>query len=887
MKRFCLVTLAFCLFTLMSQATILLDETFDYDVDSALGSVEGWTTAGDIVTGSGRTINAMILSYSNSGGEYLLSSWGKSLKNNYETNKTGNVAGANYVSSHSFPKVSSGVVYLSFLYKPDGNQSQSNGEIMGFAYVNSESSMNVAARVISGKIEGTETFGNPYRLGLSYQNNTYQWSSKELSTANTNLIVLKYDFDHQEAKLFINPIVGTEEEPEADATNSNGYSRSNLNTLIFQNAGASKSNYYVGGVRVSTTWAEAVEAAGTMPTDVTLESINTNFNDGTWGEVATTSYTSGSYPSGIINNFELNAAGMQSGTKTYSLTKEKFTNRISLDKQANGGMVTLPTLASCKEVSFFVSPGGDNRQVKLQKYNFIRKVWLDIETYTCLQKDTCYLFSHEFNSGEPTRLRIVNLGSGGVYIWKIQTISMTPEVALERVSLNFGDATWATIGSTATTTTIEDVVFTSCSRSTSAGYYTTTGQVFTGRIQMASSSMIELPAVASAAAMEIDVAAGTANRSIKIQKYNYYTSDWQDVQTLTCALASTYYRFVVTLNSESATRLRIVNADGGSKYVLKITTFADMPTILDVPAIGAATNVGTKMFTASWAPVSGASGYRVFYRYLKADGKWSNKVQEVNGPAATSVAITSNLRPDTTFYYQVAAIGDGVTTIDSELSEEKSFTTLTDPKAEGETITYTRAVTAGRYGTICLPRGAADVSTSGAIFYMIAGKEVDGGDNVTNVVMEEVDALEAGKPYVFLPSTNEISLELTGEVAESATTINGLAGSFSVKTIAMDANNYILSNNMLYCANLKQYTVGEYRAYFRMNQMSVYDSSNPAAAPAHRCARMAVAPRGVATDMDMVKSQDMSGWYDLLGRRIDEPTAPGLYIRNGQKILVQ
>jgi hypothetical protein len=38
---------------------------------------------------------------------------------------------------------------------------------------------------------------------------------------------------------------------------------------MFRNQGASKSNYFVGGVRVSTTWAEAVAVKATTPSDPT------------------------------------------------------------------------------------------------------------------------------------------------------------------------------------------------------------------------------------------------------------------------------------------------------------------------------------------------------------------------------------------------------------------------------------------------------------------------------------------------------------------------------------------------------------------------------------------------------------------------------------------
>ena len=86
------------------------------------------------------------------------------------------------------------------------------------------------------------------------------WDTKPQSIEDTVLLVLKFQITETDtiASLFINPTIGTTEEPAADITDNKGAGRDKIDNIMFRNQGASKSNYYIGGVRVSTTWAEAV-----------------------------------------------------------------------------------------------------------------------------------------------------------------------------------------------------------------------------------------------------------------------------------------------------------------------------------------------------------------------------------------------------------------------------------------------------------------------------------------------------------------------------------------------------------------------------------------------------------------------------------------------------
>ncbi len=843
MKRRFSLFILLCLATFVS-ANVVLTEEFDYTAGTAIGDVDGWTTTGDLTSGEGRLVSDVVLNYSNAGGNYILSG-SKSLKHNYTSNKTGDKNGEQYLSYRSFTKVESGAVYLTYMYKPDGKQSQTNGELLGLTTGTSPS-----ARPWAGKLTSGDTSGETYRLGLTMRSGTSSdivWGSGEYSKDDVLLLVLKYDITNASASLFINPTLGTTDEPTADITDNNDNSpRTKIDAIMFRNQGASKSNYYVGGVRVSTSWAEAVEV---MPNIVGEAYIKTDFNDNTWGDITPTSsaYTLGAYPSSVINGFDLHGAYMLEGTKTCAETSEHFTNRIAVDKQSVQGAVTLPAVSNAEKIIVYASHGSSeqNKQLTLQKYIYQTAQWETVETYTLEAKDVCYRFETILNSNELTRLRLANADGSGKYIWKIQTCPYPPTV--ERASLNFtfGDEVWSDIGASSTTATVNEVDFTKCSRQTGT-YYIPSGEKLTGRITLdgksaSESGIMVLPAVASAAQVDIYASAGSADKDLKVQQYNYGLLEWEDVQTLHFAEDKVYYRFSLTLNNETATRLRLINnVDGSSKQVVRIVTYPTAPTDLAVPASPKVANIAAHSFTAKWTAVEGASGYRVVVFNSNGSRKTT---QEIEGGDIIQYNI-KNLDPATDYTFKVSAKGDGETTIDSELSEAVAVTTA--PEIND---VYTRTVTNGNYGTICLPKAAPDLSDAGAVFFEVAGKVMD-GSKLTQIVFDEVTSLEVGKPYVFQATSDELNIPLTGvAVAEpDNSSSNGLIGAFTVDKVSSSVNVYVLSNNLLYCSKDQIYYVGENRAYFKVDVMSEYSGAAPA--PGRRRVVMHAAEEQVATALD-------------------------------------
>lgn len=116
----------------------------------------------------------------------------------------------------------------------------------------------------------------------------------------------------------------------------------------------------------------------------------------------------------------------------------------------------------------------------------------------------------------------------------------------------------------------------------------------------------------------------------------------------------------------------------------------------------------------------------------------------------------------------------------------------TAPADEWETIR--EDMTVGEYGTVCLPRTVTE--TKGATFYEVV-------EFMSNVKMNEVTTLQAGKGYVCQATESTIQVKYTGApVAEPIKVQRGLQGTFvaiqdGAKGTAGNIleGNYIVYNN--------------------------------------------------------------------------------------------
>ena len=104
-----------------------------------------------------------------------------------------------------------------------------------------------------------------------------------------------------------------------------------------------------------------------------------------------------------------------------------------------------------------------------------------------------------------------------------------------------------------------------------------------------------------------------------------------------------------------------------------------------------------------------------------------------------------------------------------------------------EPETYTRTVTPGKFGTLCLPFGG---TVEGAELFECVGQETG------KVYIASVTELQAGVPYIFLATGTELAVYSDGTTAATPGDHNGLHGTFDNETV-VTAGNYILLNNEL------------------------------------------------------------------------------------------
>lgn len=219
-----------------------------------------------------------------------------------------------------------------------------------------------------------------------------------------------------------------------------------------------------------------------------------------------------------------------------------------------------------------------------------------------------------------------------------------------------------------------------------------------------------------------------------------------------------------------------------------------------------------------------------------------------------------------------------------ELVLESAMLLHNSVEDDAEYGVYNRAVTSGDYGTICLPYGAA--SYSGMTLYEIAYRD----EAAKKIYLDEATDMEAGMPYIFHATSDNISVTYDNIVADFAHgQENGLYGirneTNDVAALNTDKDEYIIfENEIRKCeANCG---LRANRAYIIVSDIST-EAKSPV--PGRRRVGMGYAEENAATGVENINggiAPMQEGTYDIMGRKLTEPTAAGFYIVNGKKVLV-
>ena len=164
----------------------------------------------------------------------------------------------------------------------------------------------------------------------------------------------------------------------------------------------------------------------------------------------------------------------------------------------------------------------------------------------------------------------------------------------------------------------------------------------------------------------------------------------------------------------------------------------------------------------------------------------------------------------------LTAVAEGTASIKATHAGNENYNAIESPEY---TITvsasgYTRTVTNGNYGTICLPYGSS--SYAGAEFYEIAYAEIKDGD-ATGLYLDQLEegaALVAGKPYIFKATADELTVSYEGAMATTPVAGEaGLTGTLvDIAAGGVLVGNYIIAQNMFWDASAENY-LNANRAY--------------------------------------------------------------------------
>ena len=163
---------------------------------------------------------------------------------------------------------------------------------------------------------------------------------------------------------------------------------------------------------------------------------------------------------------------------------------------------------------------------------------------------------------------------------------------------------------------------------------------------------------------------------------------------------------------------------------------------------------------------------------------------------------------------------------------------------------YTRNVTDGNYGTICLPQAGEIV---GATLFDIA----DYANNMIYVDEVEGGVMEAGKPYIFQATSDKLNVYYTSNVEVAAGSANGLHGFYNLENvnaqfdIPEDAGNYILYQNQYWLVSGRAAYINNFRAYIKIGEINY-----TAPSPSRRRVAMTVNGEQTATGMDAINATD-------------------------------
>lgn len=240
--------------------------------------------------------------------------------------------------------------------------------------------------------------------------------------------------------------------------------------------------------------------------------------------------------------------------------------------------------------------------------------------------------------------------------------------------------------------------------------------------------------------------------------------------------------------------------DGNNNSVFKFSHMGDGVHTLSVPADIMVKQVVIK----NWA--------------MNYDNPTSSYIRSVTSAGATAVYVPTHNEALHNAPYDLVINMDGhVEGTDIVISMSLPTQTIGWFELKVEHV-YTRTHKHMNLNTLCYPY---QIDTySGATFYTMLHKVLD-GETVTDIYLQEhVGALEAGTPYFYVPEegSTELVCYYSGDREDTPLKVNGVQGSYD-DNASVPGGAFVTYNNNLQAVTGGYVTLGEYRAYVDMNEV--------------------------------------------------------------------
>ena len=241
--------------------------------------------------------------------------------------------------------------------------------------------------------------------------------------------------------------------------------------------------------------------------------------------------------------------------------------------------------------------------------------------------------------------------------------------------------------------------------------------------------------------------------------------------------------------------------------------------------------------------------------------------------------------------------------VNSQVVLDEESTTV--PVAEsGANVLVKRTINADEWSTICLPFAMSSEQVKAAFGDDVKLADFDGvettfddADNVVNIQAKfnDVTAIEANHPYIIMvskkiekftvdnvdiiPEEDEAYIEFdNGKSGSRRVLYSGFYGTYHAET-TLDEFMLFLSENKFWYSKGKT-KMKAFRAYFDF--VDVLTEVENAGARISMTFGDVTTGIGVGGDVDAP-----TAIYDMLGRKVDKPSRKGLYIKNGEKVVIK